>query len=119
MLLLKAFLDLQQRHRLLPVVPPRYREDISQQLVQACGTGCQPLWRQSKDMLKEEGIDIAAADSSASEPAAAQVQVRSVNSCPQIPHNPPRHPSGPSPPCILQKSPSSLPSSVSWQNCVN
>ena len=59
-----------------PVV--RYRGVITEQLMRAFGTSCQPVWRQSKEMLKEEGIEIAAADSSAPEPAAAQVQVHAV-----------------------------------------
>lgn len=54
----------------------RYREVITEQLMQACGTSCRPVWRQSKEMLKEEGIDVAAADTGAPEPAAAQVQVQ-------------------------------------------
>lgn len=54
----------------------RYREVITEQLMQACGSSCQPVWRQSKEMLKEEGIEVAAGDSSnAPEPAAAHVQV--------------------------------------------
>ncbi|KAL3134015.1 hypothetical protein ABBQ32_008452 [Trebouxia sp. C0010 RCD-2024] len=54
----------------------RYRDVITEQLMQACGTSCQPVWRQSNEMLKEEGIEVAAADTGAPEPAAAHVQVQ-------------------------------------------
>ncbi|DBA75386.1 TPA: hypothetical protein ACH3X1_010650 [Trebouxia sp. C0004] len=56
----------------------RYRDVITQQLQKACGTSRAPVWRQSKDMLLEEGIQITAQQSdsaSGAAPTDAQVQV--------------------------------------------
>ncbi len=56
----------------------RYRDVITQQLQKACGTSSAPVWRQSKDMLLEEGIQVTAQESdraSGAAPTDAQVQV--------------------------------------------
>lgn len=56
----------------------RYRDVIIQQLQTVCGTSSAPVWRQSKDMLSEEGIEIApqlSDQGSGAAPAEAQVQV--------------------------------------------
>lgn len=52
---------------------------ITQQLVEACKLSSKPVWRQAKDMLKEEGMEVADADSTTDlkDPAAAQVKVPS------------------------------------------
>ncbi len=56
----------------------RYRDVITQQLQKACGTSHTPVWRQSKDMLLEEGIQVTAQEpdtASVAAPSDAQVQV--------------------------------------------
>ncbi len=62
----------------------RYRDVICQQLQRECNTASAPIWRQSKDMLQEEGIEVTPQESdqsgaAAPAPAEAQVQVHPIS----------------------------------------
>ena len=76
----------------------RYRDVITQQLREACGMTSQPVWRQSKEMLQEEGVEDVDTTSTTDDAVGVQVQVHSdivclycachLSLCHQKPHFP-------------------------------
>ena len=54
----------------------RYRETIAKELSRICKLPTTPVWRQAKDMLKEEGIALALDAPQAPEPAKADADVQ-------------------------------------------
>ena len=59
----------------------RYRETITEELSRACNLAAPTVWRQAKDMLKEEGIDIAADADNGAQAAAAETPEAAVQVC--------------------------------------
>lgn len=59
----------------------RYRETITKELSRICNLPTTPVWRQAKDMLKEEGIELSLDAPQAPEPAKADADVQ-VGSAP-------------------------------------